>query len=217
MIDRTKLTLVDGDIVSQHLSAGQPWEEHVYRALVQHLEGDVLDFGANVGAFTLRFAQHANRVIAFEPNDQMFAALVKNIASHGLMDKVVAINEGVYSYDTSIAATRTGMPPSSWTWQPKGGGGTVVAGPAKWPHMDRRVSAIKCDIQGADLHAILGITDIILRDRPYIVFEYEHDFAAEHSHLWADYRDTFQRWSYELTPLIGQEPGTNGDYLAEPR
>lgn len=206
-----ELSLLSGDIVSETLSRGEYWEDHVYRALEPYLDGDVVDVGANVGAFTLRFAQFAPRVIAFEPNPEMFACLVRNLDYLEMRDRVVAIPEGVYSKPITIAPQKSSYPPSVWTWLPGDRYATTKAGPAVWPEMERRVSAIKTDVQGADLHALLGLETVIVRDRPRIVFEYEEDFSAMHGHTWADYSHQMTVWGYQLQRL---EP--TRDYFCEP-
>lgn len=197
------------DIVSEALGRGENWDDHVYQALAPYLDGDVVDAGANVGALTLRFARHARRVIAFEPNGNMVECLTKNIARLGLRN-VVVIKRGIYSYETTISPEVTGYPASTWTWQSIANG--TPAGPASWPDDGRRVSAIKVDCQGADLHVLMGLERFIKRDRPAIVFEFEKDFSELHSHTWLDYT----RWLGERGYSCQQITEGHADFLCLP-
>ncbi len=47
-------------------------------------DGDVIEVGGHKGYFTLLAAKHANRVVVFEPSDQNFAFLRKNLALNHL-------------------------------------------------------------------------------------------------------------------------------------
>lgn len=202
-----QLDLMPNDIVSDTLGRGEYWDTHVYDALEPYLDGDVVDLGANVGALTMRFAQQAPRVIAFEPNQNLYDLLVKNIKRLGLTN-VIAIPEGVYSAEVRIRPDVTGYPPSSWTWLPDG---NVRAGPASWDDDSRRVSAIKSDIQGADLHGLIGMEEVILRDHPRIVFEFERELALMHGHTWNDYLAHLDKWGYRHEQILGY-----GDYFCDP-
>lgn len=205
-----ELDLLNGDIVSKRLGSGYHWDAHVYDALAPYLDGDVVDIGANVGALTIRFAQVAPRVIAYEPNLEMVSLLEKNLIRLGLRDKVVIIPEALYDSETTMAPHKTGYPPSSWMWEY---GGVTRAAPGSWPEMDRRVSAIKSDVQGADLHALLGLERVILRDRPRIVFEYEREYSGQHGHTWEHYVDQINKvWGYTITRIMEG----NEDYFCDP-
>src|SRR5258706_16296836 len=90
------------DIVSDQLGKGYHWDEHVFDALEPYLDGDVVDIGANVGSLTLRFAERAPRVIAYEPNDEMVTRLRENVRLFGFEDKVVIRPVALYSYVTTM-------------------------------------------------------------------------------------------------------------------
>lgn len=201
------MRLIDRDIVSEALGRGEHWDPHVFDALEPYLDGDVVDVGANVGGLTVRFAQRAPRVIAFEPNPEMFACLVEN--TRGM--NVLTIPRGVYSQETFINPDVTSYPPSSWTWLPGRRG--FAAGPAEWPHSERRVSAIKADCQGADLHVLRGLEPVIVRDRPRIVFEYEKELSLMHGDAW----ETYEQWLADHGYTLRQIAEGHGDFLCEPR
>ncbi|GEM_PF-485433 len=57
-------------------------DEYQLRGWENRLGGDVVDLGANVGMFACRIAQHATRVICYEPMPENFARLQENTASY---------------------------------------------------------------------------------------------------------------------------------------
>jgi len=67
-----------------------------YRELYAFAEGKVvLDIGANIGATSVRLAQVAERVIAFEPEPQCFAIAKKNLAKFKNVEiHNVAVSDG---------------------------------------------------------------------------------------------------------------------------
>lgn len=211
--------LIHGDIISDTLAGGNYWDPHVYDALYPYLVDTVIDVGANVGALTLRFAKVAKRVIAFEPHPVLAACLFENARlSRG---DVTTCSRGVYSKDVTLGCVpEAGHSPSSWTWLP------IVeyteadfspAGPIDADDFtaNDRVGAIKVDIQGADLHALMGMETIIKRDHPTIVFEFEQDLALRHGHVWLDYTDRMEEWGYKIERIShGCGGEKDGDYLA---
>jgi len=195
--------LIEGDVVSDTLRAGKNWDSHVYEALEPHLEQDaaVIDVGANVGPHALRFAEKAGRVICFEPHPVMQFCLRANMRGrrwecHG----------GLYSRQVSLRVRQEeGNSPSSLTWLPSEG--EVDAGPY---FTSERVSAIKVDAQGADLHCLLGLKEVIERDKPAICFEFESVLSALHGHEWEDYMEVLMRWGYS----VKQVQDKHQDFLA---
>ncbi len=72
-------------------------EYNAFRGAVR--TGDVvLEAGANVGAYTMLFAQWAGasgRVFAFEPDPVAYAGLQKHIALNGMIDRVTPVAAAV--------------------------------------------------------------------------------------------------------------------------
>ena len=202
--------LIAGDHVSDVIGLGHQWDGHVLDALLPYLTDTVVDIGANVGGLALPFAQRAKKVVCFEPDEAMCVALAANAEANGLRN-VTIVREGAYSRDTYLQPNIIeGQHPSTWTWLPAVRG--VHAAPARWEGMDKdHVSAIKVDAQGADLHVLNGLSRIVDRDHPAIVFEWEKDLAYLHGHEWRDYVLWLVRHGYKVHQL---EP--HPDYLAVP-
>lgn len=196
--------LIHGDIVSDTLAGGQHWDPHVYDALEPYLSGVVIDVGANVGGLTLRFARVAKHVIAFEVHPVLRACLEENARYNN-----ISVMGGLYSCPTVLAPILDGESPSSWAWAPPPRDSDkydyATQPNAKPFYTDAHVTAIKIDAQGADLHAMLGMQEIIKRDSPVIVFEYEPHLDHLFGHTWVDYVQTLEGWGYKLRNVRNQD------------
>jgi hypothetical protein len=76
------------------------------------------------------------------------------------------------------------------------------------------VSLIKIDVQGADWHAMAGAKNILLRDRPTVVFEYEHYYDAIFNKTLDDYKSFLEDVNYEI---IGTVDNNQHDFICRPR
>jgi FkbM family methyltransferase len=86
--------------ITPHLALDGFWEIHVTNVFLNALrEGmTVVDVGANVGYYTLLAASRVGkngRVIAFEPDPEMFDVLFKNVDINGFLDRVTLIEKAV--------------------------------------------------------------------------------------------------------------------------
>jgi hypothetical protein len=90
---------------------------------------------------------------------------------------------------------------SAWIWHSVGWGDGVLAGPVR-AEGTSRVTAIKVDTQGADLHSLQGCEEIILRDHPALAFEYEEGGVPFHGQTWEDYLAQLAAWGYKAPELI---------------
>ncbi len=64
------------------------------------VDGDVIDIGANIGAFSLYAAYRpkTKRVLAFEPMDDTYQRLVVNVTASGAGERIVCIHSAVSSF-----------------------------------------------------------------------------------------------------------------------
>jgi FkbM family methyltransferase len=67
-----------------------------------------------------------------------------------------------------------------------------------------KVSFIKVDIQGSDLFAMRGAKQLILRDKPILVFEFEKQFQKEFGTSFKDYQDFIAEIGYEVIETINR-------------
>lgn len=112
------------------------------RGLPAALAGDVVDIGANIGAFTLDAATRyaAATVHAYEPDPETCAVLRQNVDANGLSSRVRIWNEAV-----------AGAPGVLRLWR---GDGSVVAS----AHLPAAIRGEPCDVPAVTLQDVLGRT-----------------------------------------------------------
>lgn len=163
-----------------------PTHDEVIAFMKRHVkEGDsVIDVGANAGFFTLVLAEIVGpegHVTAYEPNYEV----LKNL---GLSINDRMLNHRIDAVMIAIGKER------SWSMMrmdPRGPGGTqvITGSPSEGttlvhpldtaPFIRRPVSFIKIDTEGMDVDVLLGAREILGKDRPIIMFEWNPD--AMHS------------------------------------
>ncbi len=157
-------------------------EPVVQEFLASHLKaGDVFyDLGANIGLFTLvaaRCVGPAGKVFSFEPDEENAARLRRNIARNNFTN-VSVVESGVWSSTTML---RFATSPAS---SPDRGAGTFVTSRAS--DSDRPIpcvsiddfvrshpapTAIKCDVEAAEIEVLKGALATFARHRPWILAE----------------------------------------------
>jgi FkbM family methyltransferase len=147
----------------------------------------VLDVGAHFGYFSVWLArQGAWRVVSVEPMPETYRYLQMNLDLNKdvCAGSVIPLPVGAYSQ-------RTVLQPSVLDYGNWGGRFlTPVVNPGLtlpvYPLDDyqfllgQRVSLIKCDAQGCDGAALFGLRQVIKRDHPVIIFEWDAVLAAFH-------------------------------------
>ena len=143
--------------------------------------GHCLDIGANVGFFTLQFAQQvgrAGRVAAFEANPALAERIRDNAAlndfSHvHVVNKAVGRQAGQAAFYISPQPGKSSMLDEHVASPTQTILAVVITVDAYleqhgWPQLD----IIKMDIEGNDCSALLGARESLSRFRPFIVLEY---------------------------------------------
>lgn len=138
-------------------------------------EGGVfLDVGAHVGHWALRLARKASRVIAVEANPATAATLRRHIAMNGITN-IKVVEQAAWDKDEALVM-------SDPTGQAEGGSARVLPadGQQAEAHGKRldevlewedRIDLVKLDVEGADLHALRGMKDLLDRTRPVLFVE----------------------------------------------
>ena len=157
----------------------EPFETDLVRREIQ--PGDtVLDIGANIGYFTLLFAQlvgEQGRVYAFEPDPTNFHILRRNIERNGLKNvvpeqKAVSSRTGkirLFSDKTNRGDNRT--------FDPGDGRDSVevdaVSLDEYFSNIVLKINFIKIDIQGGELAAVQGMRSLLRgRERLSMISEF---------------------------------------------
>jgi FkbM family methyltransferase len=137
----------------------------------------VIDVGANVGFFSLRFAEwvgDGGSVIAIEPEDRNYENLISALKRAGLDDRVHALKavaaaepgttfleiNPLHPADHKLSRNGTGLPVTAVTLD----GLVQDKGPL-------RPALVKIDVQGAEMLTLQGMTDILKIAAPALFIE----------------------------------------------
>jgi FkbM family methyltransferase len=146
--------------------------------------GDVFyDLGANIGLFSLiaaRIVSPAGRVVSFEPDPQNASRLRRNLEQNGFSNATV-VESGVWSSTTDLSfavAPESSPDRGVGTFMP--GGADAAASSSISIHVvslddfTRTApvpTAIKCDVEGAELEVLKGARNVLAKSRPWILCE----------------------------------------------
>ncbi|HUR21341.1 MAG TPA: FkbM family methyltransferase [Vicinamibacterales bacterium] len=184
--------------------------------------GVAIDIGANIGAHTLSLARAVGpggRVLAFEPNPPVRAAMLHNLSLNGIAN--------VTLFDCALGSAPGTLPlrvPKSTSAEFSNIAiASLVA--LDTPHdlvnvevrtLDDvlasvdpgRVDAIKIDVNGYEVTTLNGMRACLERYRPAVVFEYD-GWAWEQAHAQpAEAIELFQSFGYEVHTIADHaKPG----------
>ena len=156
--------------VKQRYADGKGPKYDDIKTALTHVQGTevAIDGGANVGAYSRAMARHFDRVHAFEPAPDTFAALSRNLGEWGLADRVSAYNAAISDRHENVSL---GLPRGSRSVS------RYITGPGDIPTMlidDLELAVvdfIKLDLEGYEYRALLGAQDTLKRCRPIVMFE----------------------------------------------
>jgi len=198
--------------------------------LTQFLAGQVkpgmvvVDVGANFGYYTLLFAKavgEAGRVVSVEPNPEAVALLRETILLNGYASRTHIVPHAL-----------SGVAGSGWLYAPDGEpkNATLVDGPGRPAGRTTEVSTltldeialdypridlVKIDAEGGEVGVIAGMMQLIIRDRPLVVLEFN---AARYQEprVFLDTLLSFYGGFEELS-LDGQTGTVDVDVITDPR
>jgi len=162
-------------IQSGLVRTGHPYEEAMLDVMAGVLRpGElVLDVGANVGNHTLYLAVVAQcRVVAYEPNPELAAAIRTSVHLNELDDRVTVREVGVFSRPGRGSMENlnpSNLGAQSISVDPQDGEFDVVA--LDDEEQGGRVALIKIDVEGAELAVLQGARALLQRDRPLLFVE----------------------------------------------
>ena len=134
-----------------------------------------VDIGANIGVYTILVAKSgaAARVVAFEPDERNRMQLGANLLLNRLTNKVTIFDDAVTSCSGQIAFCPS---PDSSTGQSiiAAGAGSITVNAVAlddiFAEEGKRVF-IKLDIEGHELEAIRGMSELLRRNQVYLQIE----------------------------------------------
>jgi FkbM family methyltransferase len=141
----------------------------------------VCDVGANKGSFTFWLAQwcRLGRVVSFEPQPEIASQLAADCRTMHF-GNVIVEPIGVYSETgTQILTVPYGHSPAAALNGAAIKSDSDISYPVPVVSLDDyfsasdRISAIKIDVEGAELHVLKGAERIVKKDKPLIVMECE--------------------------------------------
>jgi FkbM family methyltransferase len=172
------------DSIKNILKQGLPYEGHIGQIIEQLVEpGSIaVDIGAHIGVHTLTMSRNAGgegAVFAFEPNKKSYAELIQNLLLNH-QSNVIPICKalGERRQDTFLGEHKIeeDFAGKKGEW--------VETVPLDQYHLEN-VSLIKMDIENYEYHALLGMKETLLKNKPTLIFEcwigkdYENSSLAE--------------------------------------
>jgi|SRR6516165_1626340 len=141
----------------------------------------VVDVGANVGFFTLKFASwvgERGQVIAIEPDIENFEMLAAKVAAGGLERRVRLHQAAAAAEAGYVQLQRNELHPGDHRIN-FGGGGIVVPAVTVDDLVDsagaESVSLVKVDVQGAEMLVLAGAKRTLANVRPALFVEVDDD------------------------------------------
>jgi len=172
----------------------------------------VLDVGAHVGYYTLlsaRLAGPGGRVIAFEPNPRNWDFLRRHVAINGL--DTVEVEQAAAS--SAAGTARFDFGTGSGTGRLADGGALEV----RTVRLDDfcrerslRPTAIKIDVEGAELEVLRGAEEMVRTARP-VIFRSTHGARVHGACL-----EWLRERQYRLSPILGESVETTSEVLCVP-
>jgi len=203
------------------INVGQLFEdtvEKIYRAWLK--PGDrAVDVGAHRGAHLFPMAEAVGptgKIYAFEPIKPMFAALKKKLKSKQinhvkLFNLALAQEAGTASFNYfENRPAFSGLEKRGTPFDDTEGGLQSVTVEcatldSKLP-LFRKISAIKLDIEGGELHALMGARKCLAKSRPLVVFENGRQASANvYGYTADDFFEFFASVSMKVFWLSGEE------------
>ena len=159
------------------------WKDGLIGEIIKNKS--VLDIGCNIGNHTLYFLNicNASKIHCFEPVENTFSILKKNIEINNLKDRVKLWNVGVGShkslghishYDENNIGSTTIQEDSS---------GNIDIISIDELNLQDPIGLIKIDVEGFELEVIKGILTTLKKNKPFIMIELRHEFKQEIENL----------------------------------
>jgi FkbM family methyltransferase len=178
---RFSLFASNDDLAVGHHVLGGTYEPGITAIFNRYLKPDmsVVDIGANIGYFTMLMAslvEPSGLVVAVEPNPENIKLLEASRRVNGF-DQVLVIQAaggrqtGLLTLNVSHSNGMTGELPGNLNAVFASRPVPCFALDALLPK-DRHFNLVKIDTEGAELNALIGLSETIDRDHPVIVSEF---------------------------------------------
>lgn len=163
--------------------------------------GSAIDGGAHIGYYTRYFAEiigETGKVFSFEPNPYMFRLLNKYAKSHG---NVVAYQKALSDETTisSFYAQPFSLSQDSILGLGREGQKKISVETVSLDDFlgHEEIRLIKLDVEGHEMQAIMGATQLIHRCQPWMIFEYVQNESRNDFEIIA----LLEEWKYTCIDL----------------
>jgi len=185
------------------------YDERGLALIVSLLEGirarNVLDVGANIGNHALVYSRFSKHVWCFEPNSEAYDLLVKNIANNRI-ENISAYQFGLSDQETegTLYIDESGNLGASTLRKESRAAEREYSTRAvslrmgdKWAHEHavEEIDFIKLDVEGHEPSAIRGLTDVIKKNRPFLLMEWSDESSDKEGINNSRLFDVFENYS----------------------
>jgi len=210
------------DVVVRDIRAGLLCDSAAIRALLPFIRpgSAVLDVGANFGQTAIVFSDavgNEGRVHAIEPNDGVADVCERNVRARPrhnvILHRAAAWDAGGSFVTLQGSEFQRFGPYGSHSMDPAASRGLRVRTLAVDEiDMQRPLSAIKINMAGATLRALIGARTTIARHKPAIIFAFAQQLQTEFDTSFQDYVDYVTSIDYRFDSAI-----LGASYLILPR
>ena len=176
------------DTLGAHsIGKGIDWEPHITKFVELYHKSfpieSIIDVGANFGYHTLLFSKIVNGVVyAFEPQEQNFELLSKNVTRNNITNVHLenlacgAVNEPIEMpivnlYDDDI--NMGDFTPNEFTLKPEATTNSILLDDYDLFPNHLMIDVIKIDVQGWEQKVIEGARNLIMKNYPILIVEFE--------------------------------------------
>ena len=215
--DGTKFAGYSQDYLFQIIKNGDNFpDKYVKDVIDKYVTKDsiCIDVGANLGYISVYLAKKCKYLYSFEPQKNVYFQLCANLFLNECYN-VTTYNKAVYSYNKNFdfASFQSG-----WVGTKEitnvdkvTSFGAISLTPSETGKIkavtldetfSEKIDFIKIDAQGADIDVIFGADNLISRDKPVIVFEYEEDLSLmNYNRTLSDLNYFLKRHSYKMIEI----------------
>ncbi len=210
------ITLYKNEIyIGGEFARGNYWDEPTLLLLKKHINPNrnILEIGGHCGTSTIvysTFLGEDQKVFVYEPQQNMYNLLVKNVFDNRLQNKIVPHNLGVFCYEGNGTMNNIDL---------DGGGGVISkryneecnlgcnfggvclgkdGEQIKLTTIDSmghdNIGYIHCDAQGAEPFLFSGGKELIRRDRPVILYE---NYGLYGDYLYKNIKNSYSQYEIE--------------------
>lgn len=140
---------------------GEIFEQQIYSFRASSDEPYIIDGGANIGLSVLYFKSlyPKSRVLAFEPDEEVYSVLKRNIEESGY-ENIEVVRRALWSSETTLSFMQEGADGGRIA-QGQDPEGKSIRTVRLRDYLDRRVDFLKLDIEGAETEVLTDCADLL--------------------------------------------------------